>query len=60
MLCPDPRLEGLVEQLQLSKFEKNVILYLAGSMISPIFKQAVGEDGGMMRYGVSLSGGTTC
>ena len=59
MLCPDPRLEGLVEQLQLSKFEKNVILYLAGSMISPIFKQAVGEDSGM-HYGVSCSGGTTC
>ena len=39
-----PRLEGLVEQLQLSPFEKSVILYLAGSMISPIFKQAVGDD----------------
>jgi hypothetical protein len=30
-----PRLEGLVDQLGLDEFEKSVILYLAGSMISP-------------------------
>lgn len=30
-----PRLEGLVDQLGLDTFEKSVILYLAGSMISP-------------------------
>jgi hypothetical protein len=30
-----PRLEGLVDQLGLDGFEKSVVLYLAGSMISP-------------------------
>eukprot|EP00584_Thalassiosira_punctigera_P013422 CAMPEP_0172570708 /NCGR_PEP_ID=MMETSP1067-20121228/128532_1 /TAXON_ID=265564 ORGANISM="Thalassiosira punctigera, Strain Tpunct2005C2" /NCGR_SAMPLE_ID=MMETSP1067 /ASSEMBLY_ACC=CAM_ASM_000444 /LENGTH=716 /DNA_ID=CAMNT_0013362857 /DNA_START=9 /DNA_END=2156 /DNA_ORIENTATION=- len=40
-----PRLELLAEQLQLDDFEKFVLVYLAGSMISPIFKSAVyGDD----------------
>ena len=39
-----PRLEGLVDQLGMDTFEKSVILYLAGSMISPIFKSAIQSD----------------
>ncbi|KAL7566853.1 hypothetical protein ACA910_021349 [Epithemia clementina (nom. ined.)] len=39
-----PRLELLAEQLQLDDFEKFVLVYLAGSMISPIFSSAVFED----------------
>lgn len=40
-----PRLELLAEQLQLDDFEKFVLVYLAGSMISPIFKSAVFGEG---------------
>ena len=39
-----PRLELLVEQLKLDEFEKFVLVYLAGSMISPIFKSCVQQD----------------
>lgn len=39
-----PRLELLVEQLQLHDFEKFVLVYLAGSMISPIFKSCIKSD----------------
>jgi len=44
-----PRLEGLVEQLGLSSFEKCVLVYLCGSMISPIFKMCIKEDYGSNR-----------
>lgn len=46
MMNFDPRLEGLVDQLGLDEFEKSLILYLAGSMISPIFKSAISSDKG--------------
>lgn len=39
-----PRLEILVGQLNLDEFEKNVILYLCGSMISPIFKSSIANE----------------
>lgn len=39
-----PRLEGLIGQLGLDVFEKSVILYLCGSMISPIFKSSISQD----------------
>ena len=36
-----PRLELLAEQLELDDFQKFVLVYLAGSMISPIFKSCI-------------------
>jgi len=39
-----PRLELLAEQLGLDDFQKFVLVYLAGSMISPIFKSCVNGD----------------
>jgi len=39
-----PRLEELVVQLGLDAFEKSVLLYLSGSMISPIFKSSIAND----------------
>lgn len=40
-----PRLELLAEQLELDDFQKFVLVYLAGSMISPVFKSCIqGED----------------
>jgi hypothetical protein len=40
-----PRLELLAQQLQLDDFQKFVLVYLAGTMVSPIFKACVhGED----------------
>lgn len=36
-----PRLESLVDQLGLDEFEKSVLVYLAGAMISPIFKSCI-------------------
>jgi SpoVK/Ycf46/Vps4 family AAA+-type ATPase len=40
-----PRLELLVDQLGLDAFEKSVLVYLAGSMISPIFKSCLQNEG---------------
>jgi len=39
-----PRLELLAEQLQLDDFQKFVLVYLAGSMISPVFKSCIQGD----------------
>jgi len=39
-----PRLEVLVGQLGLDDFEKSVVLYLCGSMISPIFKSSIANE----------------
>jgi len=39
-----PRLEELVRQLQLDAFEKSVLIYLVGSMISPLFKSSIASD----------------
>lgn len=39
-----PRLEELVRQLQLDVFEKSVLIYLVGSMISPLFKSSIASD----------------
>lgn len=40
-----PRLELLVDQLGLDALEKSVLVYLAGSMISPIFKSCLQNEG---------------
>jgi SpoVK/Ycf46/Vps4 family AAA+-type ATPase len=40
-----PRLELLTDQLALDEFEKSVLVYLAGAMISPIFKSCIQSDG---------------
>ena len=40
-----PRLELLAEQLELDDFQKFVLVYLCGSMLSPVFKSCIqGED----------------
>jgi SpoVK/Ycf46/Vps4 family AAA+-type ATPase len=44
-----PRLELLVDQLALNEFEKSVLVYLAGAMISPIFKSCIQSEGSSYR-----------
>jgi len=51
-----PRLELLVDQLGLDEFEKGVLVYLAGSMISPIFKSCL-QNEGSLRGGVQVTVG---